>query len=141
MKMKGIDTYEKPEKDPIGEFVDKIAEFVDEMVTYLHSWCCTRNGRYEPVDYRSVKLALISLLNNNVMASREQSHKANAAFKNGIIDSFKNGIINGNVAVQPATFISAISLPDFRKTELYEKHRENVRIFEEKYNIKHEENK
>lgn len=133
MKMNGIDTYEAPEQDSIKEYIDKLAGLMEETVSYLHSWCCTRDGKYKPVDYRGVKLAVISLLSNNVMASKEQSHN--------IIDEFKNGVINGSVLVQPATFIFAIGLPEFREAELYDKHCENVRLFEEKYHIKHEENK
>lgn len=133
MKMNGVDTYEKPGKDSIKEYIDKLSELMEETVSYLHSWCCTRDGEYKPVDYRGVKLALISLLGNNVMASREQSHS--------VIEAFKNGVINGNVMVSPATYVLAIGLPELRKSELYEKHCENVRLFEEKYCTKHEENK
>lgn len=133
MRMNGIDTYEAPKQDSIMEYINKLSELMEETVSYLHSWCCTRNGKYEPVDYRGVKLALISLLSNNVMASKEESHS--------VIEEFKDGVINGNVMMSPATNVFALGLPEFRESELFEKHCENVRLFEEKYHIKHEENK
>ena len=35
--------------------LDKAIEFLQECEQYLHSWCCTRTGKYQPVDTRNVR--------------------------------------------------------------------------------------
>ena len=101
---------------------------MEETVAYLYSWCSTRDGVFKPADYRGVKMAVISLLGGSVMAGREESHS--------IMRDFKKGVRNGTISVGTLLF----GLPEARETELYNLHLENIRVFEEKYNIKDEEN-
>ena len=127
-RMKGIDGYKEPECDHAENWLNELFDLMEETVSYLHSWCCTKDGEYKPVDYRGVKMAVISLLNGSVMASREESHN--------ILDDFKDGVKNGSILVQASLF----SIPGLKESELYERHVENVKLFEKKYSIKHEKN-
>ena len=112
--------------DSITDTINEIRALMEETVSYLHSWCCTRNGEYHPTDYRSVKMAVISLLGGSAVAGREESHD--------IIGSFKNGVRNGSIMIGTQCF----GLSKDYEEELYKKHTEHVKHFEEKYNIANE---
>jgi hypothetical protein len=114
--------------DSITDTINEIRALMEETVSYLHSWCCTRNGEYHPTDYRGVKMAVISLLGGSAVASREESHD--------IIGSFKNGVRNGSIMIGTQCF----GLSKDYEEELYKKHAEHVKHFEEKYNIANERN-
>lgn len=106
--------------------LDKLAELMEETVSYLHSWCCTKDGEYKPVAYRSVKMAVISLLGGYASADREESHN--------ILKAFKNGVKNGDIAPQ----IDCFGISNEYKSKLYIKHKKNVELFETKYGVKNE---
>lgn len=111
------------------DMLDKLAELMEETVSYLHSWCCTKDGEYKPVAYRSVKMAVISLLGGYASADREESHN--------ILKAFKNGVKNGDIALQ----IDCFGISNEYKSKLYHQHKQNIKLFEEKYNIENEEDK
>lgn len=103
-------------------FLDEISELMEETVSYLHSWCCIRDGKYRMVDYRGVKLAVITLL-GSATANGEDSHD--------IIGRFKAGYNDGTIILSTFPF----GLSKEYEDELYKKHAEHVKHFEEKYNI------
>lgn len=111
------------------DILDKLAELMEETVSYLHSWCCTKDGEYKPVAYRSVKMAVISLLSGHALADREESHN--------ILKTFKNGVKNGDIILLTDCF----GISSEYKNKLYQQHKQNIKLFEEKYNIENEENK
>lgn len=114
--------------DSITDTINEIRALMEETVSYLHSWCCTRDGKYHPTNYRHVKMAVISLLGGSAVASREESH--------GIIDKFKDGVKNGSIMIGTLCF----GLSEEYEKELYKKHAEHVKHFEEKYDIENERN-
>ena len=99
---------------------------MEETISYLYSWCCTRDGDYRMVNYRSVKMAVLRLLGGSFCASGEESRK--------IINAFKNGVKNGDIPIYDYLFC----LTDSHKNELREEHRQNVNAFEKKYDINNE---
>jgi hypothetical protein len=96
--------------------LNKVIEFMQECEQYLHSWCCTRNGKYLPVDTQNVRKVLMNIVANG---------------SKNPIKEFKNGIEDGTIIL--GTF--AFGLPSETKNLLYEKHCENVKKFEKKYKI------
>ena len=94
--------------------LDKAIEFLQECEQYLHSWCCTRNGKYQPVDTRNVRKVLMDMITIGTKSP---------------IKDFKQGVKEGRIIF--GTF--AVGLPPETKKLLYEKHCENVKNFEEKY--------
>ena len=96
--------------------LENLVTFLQETEQYLHSWCCTRTGKYLPVDMQNVRTVLMELVSNGS--------------KNPITD-FKKGIENGTINES----ISCIALTDESKKTLYERHRENIKNFEKKYKI------
>lgn len=105
--------------------LNELIEFMEETVSYLHSWCCVCSGSYRMIDYRGVKLAVISLL-GSVTVNGEDSRN--------IINTFKKGYNDGTILLSTYAF----GLSEEYENELYKKHVEHVKHFEEKYNIKNE---
>ena len=101
------------------EEIDKVVDFLSDCETYLHSWACTRNGKYEMHDTRKIREVLMLLVANGS--------------KNPIRD-FKKGVEDGTILF--STYAFALAEP--YKNELYKKHRQNVEEFEKKYHIKNE---
>jgi len=97
--------------------VNQVIEFLHECEQYLHSWCCTRAGEYQPFDIQGVRKALMNIVANGS--------------KKPIID-FKKGVEDGTIILR----IFTLGLPLETKRLLYENHCKNVKNFEKKYKIK-----
>ena len=106
----------------IDPSVSDVLKVMQEMVEYLHSWACTRSGRYAMIPINSVKNALISLY----MKGGDSD----------VIESFKQGVISGAITLPE----NLIAIADIVKKRLYNRHIEKIRNFETKYHIKDEEN-
>lgn len=102
--------------------VSDILSVMQEMIEYLHSWACTRSGRYAMIPINSVKNALISIY----MKGGDSD----------VIEGFKQGVMSGAITLPE----NLIAIADIVKKRLYNKHIEKIRNFETKYHIKHEEN-
>ena len=98
---------------------NQAVEFLNECEKYLHSWLCTKDGKYIPYSTNKVYRVLLELVANGS--------------KNPIAD-FKKGVNDGNILFS----VYAIGLADNYRKELYEKHKQNVEEFEKKYHINNE---
>ena len=99
--------------------IEGVVDFLIECEKYLHSWVCTRTGKYRPIDTRHVRQILMQ--------------EVAEGSKNPIRD-FKKKVEDGTILF--STF--CICLSEKYENELYEKHRQNVEEFEKKYHIKNE---
>ena len=99
--------------------IDYIAElfgFLNDVIDYLHSWLCTRNGKYMPFDKK--------LVGNMVMKSLAQGNSVI-----DVINSFKNGVKDGTILIG----VLCIGLTDEKREELYEIYSEIKNKLETKY--------
>lgn len=96
--------------------LSKVIDFLQECEQYLHSWCCTRTGKYVTVDTQGVRKILM-----NMVASGSKNP----------IREFKEGVENGTIIL--STF--AFGLPEEREKLLYENHCKNIKKFEKKYKV------
>lgn len=96
--------------------LNKVIEFLQECEQYLHSWCCTRNGKYLPVSTQGVQTILMDFV---FKGSKNP------------IQEFKDKVEAGDIVL--STYAFALS-EDVRE-QLYKNHCENVKKFEKKYKI------
>ena len=97
--------------------LNKAVDFMQECEQYLHSWCCTRTGKYQPIDTQGVRKILMDMVING---------------SKNPIKEFREGVENGTIILSTFTF----GLSTNAKNLLYENHSNNVKKFEKKYNIK-----
>lgn len=100
------------------EAIDTLAEFLAEVESYLYDWTCTYTGEYKPVDHQM----WIKMYTDRFV--REKG--------NYFIDDYKDDIKNNKFPIPLYCF----ALAEGYKQKLYLKHKENVEMFEKKYNIK-----
>lgn len=105
--------------------INEVVNLMEDLTMYLHSLLCTMGGKYRPCDIRSVRKTVQIMMVERLYDVEK------------VIDEFKSGILTGNIIT--STF--AFGLSDEQKKKLYEVHLNNIKEFEEKYNIKHEESK
>ena len=86
--------------------IDNVVDFLNECEKYLHSWLCTKDGKYVPYSTNRVYRVLMELVASGS--------------KNPIAD-FKKGVNDGTILFS----VYAIGLVDSYEKELYEKHRQH----------------
>lgn len=101
--------------------VKELTDFMEDITTYLHSWICTKDGEYKPVDKAGVRRAVLLLF---------------AKGTKDVVGVFKEGVENGTILYRNPL----IGLPEERRRELYEEDIKKIKEFEKKYKFNHERN-
>ena len=69
--------------------LNKAVDFMQECEQYLHSWCCTRMGKYQPIDTQGVRKILMDMVING---------------SKNPIKEFREGVENGTIILSTFTF-------------------------------------
>lgn len=96
--------------------VDEVSEFLSECATYLHSWACTREGKYCTKDIGVVTEVFMHFIALGVKDP---------------VQAFKDGVENETIPLTTFQY----NIPENVKKRLYKRHCEIVKEFEEKYKI------
>lgn len=96
--------------------LNKAINFLQECEQYLHSWCCTRDGKYFPMNTHDVQTILMDFV---FKGSKNP------------IQEFKDKVEAGDIVL--STY--ALAFPEDVRKQLYKNHCENVKKFEKKYKI------
>lgn len=96
--------------------VDEVSEFLSECAAYLHSWACTREGKYCTKDIGAVTEVFMRFI---------------ALGAEDPVQAFKDGVENGTILLTTFQY----NIPEKVKKRLYERHCEIVKEFEKKMQI------
>lgn len=100
----------------------ELIDFMEGITTYLHSWICTKDGEYKPVDKSKVRRAVLLLF---------------AEGTKDVVGVFKKGVEDGTILIG----VMPMGLSDNYKRERYEKALKRIEKLEKKYKFNYEENK
>lgn len=103
--------------------VNKVVDFIYEVIEYLHDWISSIGGEYHPISFKNVEQTVLIILQKNNFNF----------FKT--IKEFKDSVGDGKIIFN---FEKSLSTPKLKSVwpELYKRHKEKVKEFEKKYNIK-----
>lgn len=95
--------------------INKVIDFMEDIVHYLHSWLCTKDGHYRLYDIRSVRKAVALLL---------------PVYEDNLIEEFMKRVNEGTIFLYEFPFV----LGKEYERKLYETHQKNIKDFNKKYN-------